>query len=485
MTSSLAPRRVFVLFVAIALAIGFLPVLPRAADAAAGDLFISEYVEGSAQNKALELYNPSSNPVNLAASGYSIFISSNGGTSTTSFALTGSVAANDVYVFAQATADPAILAQADQTTTSTSFWNGNDFVGLIKSGVLVDGIGQQNFNPGTEWGTGDVSTADNTLQRKASVLVGDANPNDVFDPSVEWNGFPSNTFTGLGTHTIAGGPQPVVADCGPAISILSGSSATANVSASDADGIVTDLSITSITPSDPGTITRTSQAPATAVGGTATAQISVGATTPGGTYDVTVTATTSVGDPGSCHLGVTVLEVLTIGAVQGQTTDTENGVADRSPYAAASGNSNGQTVAVRGIVTERIRLPTSSGGQNYAFFLQSAADATDGDATTSDGIYVFSGSFTTLRRDGGGSYFPTVGDQVVLRGPVAEFFNLTQLSNPFLVSVEATGLDVNTAVAVTEATPPDELADANRYWERHEAMRFSLEAGAAVTAPRN
>lgn len=485
MTASLAPRRLLVLFVAIALAIGFLPVVPRAADAAAGDLFISEYIEGSGQNKALELYNPSAGAVNLGASGYSIYISFNGGSSTGSFALSGTVAAGDVFVFAQATADPAVLAQADQTTTSTSLWNGDDFIGLIKSGVLVDSIGQQGFDPGSEWGSGDVSTADNTLQRKPSVLVGDANPDDAFDPSLEWNGFPQNTFSGLGTHSVTGGPAPVVANCGPAVSALQGSAATANISASDADGVVTDISISSIMPADPGTITRTSQTPATAVGGTATAVISVGAATPPGSYSVNVAATTTVGDPGSCTLSVNVLEVMTIGAVQGQTTDAEDGVADRSPFAPASGNGNGATVAVRGIVTERIRLPTSSGGQNYAFFLQSAADATDGDPTTSDGIYVFSGSFTSLRRDGGGSYFPLVGDQVVLRGPVAEFFNLTQLSNPFLVSVEATGLDVNSTVAVTEAAPPDDLAAANRYWERHEAMRFSLEAGATVTAPRN
>jgi predicted extracellular nuclease len=490
MTASLASRRLLVLLVSIALAIGFLPVLPRVADAASADLFFSEYIEGSSNNKALEIYNGTGAAVNLSANRYAVQMYFNGSdgvppnSAPLTIPLTGTVAAGDVFVLAQATADPAILAQADQTNAS-GWFNGDDAVLLVRSGTPIDVIGQVGVDPGTEWGTGDASTADNTLQRKASVTDGDPIFNDTFDPAAEWNGFPVNTFSGLGTHSVTGGPAPVVADCGPAVNALQGASAVATVSASDADGVVTDLSISSITPTDPGTITRTSQTPATTVGGTATAQISVAATTPPGMYSVNVAATTTVGDPGSCTLTVNVLEVLTIGAVQGPTTDDENGAADRSPFAPASGNGNGQTVAVRGIVTERIRLPTSSGGQNYAFFLQSAADATDGDATTSDGIYVFSGSFTTLRRDGGGSYFPVVGDQVVLRGPVAEFFNLTQLSNPFLVSVEATGLDVDTAVTVTEAQPPDDLGDANRYWERHEAMRFSLEAGASVTAPRN
>ena len=488
MTASLASRRLFVLLISLALAMGFLPILPRAAEAAEGDIFFSEYIEGSSNNKALEIYNNTGATLNFGALGAVVQQYSNGAIAPNpQIALTGSVAAGDVYVLAHASA--VFASQADQTT-SVGLFNGDDALVLIVNGVVTDSIGRVGTvageaDPGTEWGSGLTSTQDNTLRRKPSITTGDKVTGDAFDPATEWHGFATDTFDGLGTHSLEGGPAPVVANCGPAINALQGAGATANVSASDADGIVTDISISSIAPTDPGSITRSSQAPATAVGGTATAQITIGAATPPGNYSVNVTATTTVGDPGTCTLVVNVLEVKTIGEVQGQTTDEENGAEDRSPYALPSGNGNGQTVAVRGIVTQRLRLPTSSGGQNYAFFLQSAGDATDGDATTSDGIYVFSGSFTTLRRDGGGSYFPVVGDKVVLRGPVNEFFNLTQLNNPFLVGVEATGLDVNTAVAVTEAQPPDELGDANRYWERHEAMRFTLDAGATVTAPRN
>ena len=57
-------------------------------------------------------------------------------------------------------------------------------------------------------------------------------------------------------------------------------------------------------------------------------------------------------------------------------------------------------------------------------------------AGSSDGIYVFMGRFATLLREGTGTYFPTVGDQLVLRGPVEEFFNLTQLNSPRVVAVE-------------------------------------------------
>jgi hypothetical protein len=46
-----------------------------------------------------------------------------------------------------------------------------------------------------------VSTGDNTLSRKESICSGDTNANDVFDPSSEWDGFATNTFSGLGSHT--------------------------------------------------------------------------------------------------------------------------------------------------------------------------------------------------------------------------------------------------------------------------------------------
>ncbi len=62
-------------------------------------------------------------------------------------------------------------------------------------------IGQIGFDPGTEWGTGLTSTADNTLRRKATVCAGDPNGTDAFDPAIEWDGFATDTFGGLGAHT--------------------------------------------------------------------------------------------------------------------------------------------------------------------------------------------------------------------------------------------------------------------------------------------
>ena len=81
--------------------------------------------------------------------------------------LTGTVAAGDVYVVAQASRGPDIIAQADQTQGS-GWFNGDDAVVLRRGTTVIDVIGQVGFDPGTEWGSGLTSTADNTLRRKSS-----------------------------------------------------------------------------------------------------------------------------------------------------------------------------------------------------------------------------------------------------------------------------------------------------------------------------
>jgi len=100
----------------------------------ATELFISEYVEGSSYNKAIEIYNGTGAAVNLGAGGYAIDIYFNGSTSPgTTIQLSGTLADGDVYVVADDGADPAILAVADQTSTS-NFFNGDDAVVLRKGG---------------------------------------------------------------------------------------------------------------------------------------------------------------------------------------------------------------------------------------------------------------------------------------------------------------------------------------------------------------
>ncbi|MEL6490782.1 MAG: ExeM/NucH family extracellular endonuclease [Cyanobacteria bacterium J06621_3] len=50
-----------------------------------------------------------------------------------------------------------------------------------------------------------MSTQNNTLRRNVSVMAGDDNPDDAFDPSLEFTGFPTDTFDGLGSFDDDGG----------------------------------------------------------------------------------------------------------------------------------------------------------------------------------------------------------------------------------------------------------------------------------------
>ncbi len=185
-------------YLAVPLTLALAPI--HNALAAPTELFLSEYIEGSSNNKALEIYNGTGAAVNLTTGGYSIQMFFNGTASAgLTINLTGTVADGDVYVVANSAAAATILAQADQTN-GDGWYNGDDAVVLRQGTNIIDAIGQIGFDPGTEWGTGLTSTADNTLRRKASVCAGDPNGSDVFDPSIEWDGYATDTFDGLGAH---------------------------------------------------------------------------------------------------------------------------------------------------------------------------------------------------------------------------------------------------------------------------------------------
>ena len=211
-------RRRLAAVAAAALAGALVPVVSVASSAVAApaELFISEYVEGSSNNKALEIFNGTGTPIDLAAGGYNVQMFFNGsGSAGLTVNLTGTVASGDVFVVAHSSAAAAILATADQTNGS-GWFNGDDAVVLRKGTTNVDVIGQVGFDPGAEWGAGLTSTADNTLRRKQAVEVGDADGSNPFDPAVEWDGFATDTFDGLGGHlgVVAPPPLPTSPVCG-------------------------------------------------------------------------------------------------------------------------------------------------------------------------------------------------------------------------------------------------------------------------------
>ena len=176
---------------------GTIVVQPAAAQPCT-EPFISEYLEGSSNNKALEIFNPRSTPLNMA--GYSLKGYNNGGiTVTNSFTFPANVTipAGGVYTIANGQALAGILSVADTTSTIT-FFNGDDAVVLFKNTDTLDIIGKVGFDPGTNWTVGTGSTLDYTLVRKATVSQGQRN---WVIGATEWDVYPINTITYLGAHT--------------------------------------------------------------------------------------------------------------------------------------------------------------------------------------------------------------------------------------------------------------------------------------------
>jgi predicted extracellular nuclease len=185
---------------------------------------------------------------------------------------------------------------------------------------------------------------------------------------------------------------------------------------------------------------------------------------------------------GSCTTAVTVQQVLRVSDVQGSTTDLESGPEDRSSLAPPTGNgSSSASYFVRGVITQKTLARTAAGASQNGFFLQDTLAQSDNDPNTSDGVFVFMGSFTSLI----GGYVPRVGDEVILNARVSEFFNMTELSGASLLQLVNPMLDVDVVAPAFDASPPDDLEAAGRYWERREGMRGRVPAGALVTGGRD
>jgi hypothetical protein len=228
-------------------------------------IFISEYVEGWSNNKALELYNPTNEPVDL--SDYRIDRYSNGNSSAGvkyKIPLAGIMPPLSVYVIVldqrdtngtgqtapvweelQAKADTFLCPVYD--INRVMYFNGNDAMVLVNdadggAGFIWDVIGVIGEDPGSPseidggWNNvapdytviangSDAWTEDNSLIRKSDVVFGVFTPPGAgeWDVSVQWDSIPAvlynddgivtgGNWSSLGNHTC---------DCGDVIDGIS------------------------------------------------------------------------------------------------------------------------------------------------------------------------------------------------------------------------------------------------------------------------
>ncbi len=164
------------------------------------NLFFSEYVEGSGNNKCLELYNPTTAAINLNA--YTIEIYNNGSANPagTPWALSGTIPSMRTFVLCSGLADGALQSIEDGHFGFGSF-NGDDAIALKHNGRTIDVFGAIGCDPGDAWTEGGLSTKDVTLVRKSCILSGNSGSGCNFSAlSKEWIGFPQNDFSHLGSH---------------------------------------------------------------------------------------------------------------------------------------------------------------------------------------------------------------------------------------------------------------------------------------------
>jgi predicted extracellular nuclease len=179
----------------------FTALITNAQDAE--DLFFSEYVEGSSNNKYLEIFNGTGATVNL--SDYQVLLFTNGRTEndpTTTLDL-GDIDLLDGNVYTIGNSSGTIFSP--DLTSGVANFNGDDALAIKKksNGAYVDIFGCIGEDPGSAWTDGSHSTANKTLVRKKWVTVGvKANPPTGFPTlTSEWDVYDQDVNTYLGNHT--------------------------------------------------------------------------------------------------------------------------------------------------------------------------------------------------------------------------------------------------------------------------------------------
>ncbi len=203
------------------------------------EIFISEYVEGWGNNKAIELVNPTNSLIDLSK--YELRRYSNGSSSADSKKIlqlggaigpkgtftividkrdsTGTGQEAPVWDILQEQADTFLCP--DYNVNNVMYFNGNDVIALFKIGTPstpIDIIGKVGEDPGAAngvpstnkaygWPLISVSmdstawTKDHVMVRKFSVTGGDSDGFNSFDPRTEWDTLPPTDFSNLGFHS--------------------------------------------------------------------------------------------------------------------------------------------------------------------------------------------------------------------------------------------------------------------------------------------
>jgi len=163
------------------------------------EVMFSEYIEGSSNNKALEIYNVGAADAELAVCHVAVY--SNGAAEPSTEIELGedALAPGAARVLCHTGAGEVLAPLCDLQHGGLNH-NGDDTLALVCRGVVLDVFGRIGERPEGSWTVGEVSSKDATLRRTCGITEGDGDGADEFDPTVQWTAYPIDTFDGLGAH---------------------------------------------------------------------------------------------------------------------------------------------------------------------------------------------------------------------------------------------------------------------------------------------
>ena len=472
-------------------------------EGSAATVVLSEVYGGGGNSGAtfthdyVELFNRGDVPASL--DGWSVQYASSSGTTWQVTALSGTIEPGQSYLVqqAQGNAGTAPLPSPD-ATGSIAMAGGSGKVALVASTTALSSSCPGGVEDLVGYGSANCSEGDPAggLNNTSAANRDDGGCTDTDDNAADFTTItafradgPRNTASPV-TPCDSEPPDPTVPtlECPADMRTVESYATSGELDAAVDQGEIVDVQVTSVTPTpESGTLMLDD----VVLGDTATATLTVPAdlrlTTPTSSADVRplaveITATSDSGQTGTCTASVNVIPLVPIGAVQGIIADGQTSFT--SPLLNAE-------IAVQGVVTQH----TLESNGSHGLFLQNQPEHADGDPTSSDGIFLFNSGFTTIRTDFDGpandefgfNYDVTVGDEIVVRGTVGQFFGMTQLSGgtAFVWDRTETGLDVASAVQVDEIDPPDDAGDSLRYFRRHLGMQMEVPADSVVISGRD
>ena len=367
--------------------------------AAPGDVVISQVYGGGGnsgatiKNDFIELFNRSNAAVDLST--WSVQYASSTGNTWQLTKLTGTIQPGQYYLVQESagTGGSVDLPQADASGTLNMSGTAGKVV-LVSSQTALSGTAPNssalqdvvgfgsatNFSEGSP--TANLSASTAAIRNAGGCTDTNNNAADftVGGPVPRNSASPIKQCSGGGTQPAE---QPIALNCPASIGGKAGTAFAGLLQASDPDSIVNGASISSGARAG---ITLTGFSAAAGIGGSASAQLSVDASVGGGNYPVVVTFANNDGQTGSCTVNVLVSGEQTIPALQGSGAT--------SPF-----NNTVQTTT--GVITKLL----SSG-----YYIQDPEG--DGDPTTPDAIYVYTGSAAAPGK---------LGDLVRVTGTVTEY----------------------------------------------------------------